>query len=261
MRQIRNMSILFDEIVFGPVHSRRFGTSLGMNLLPLDYKFCTFNCVYCECGWTYPENMRGVELPSFADIKQAMQERFPSLSHIPDNITFAGNGEPTIHPEFSAIIDETIRQRDKHLPGSKITVLSNASQLHKPKIFDALKKVDNNVLKLDAGTESMFQAINNPAGNLTLETVISHLKLFDKSELTIQTLFLRGQVDGEKVDNTTDEEIHQWLEHLKEINPGRVMIYSIDREPPAKNLERIGRKELEQIAHKVRDAGIATEIY
>lgn len=261
MRQIGNMSILFDEIVFGPVHSRRFGSSLGMNLLPFDYKFCTFNCVYCECGWTYPKNMRGVNLPFFDEIKQAMQERFSSLGHIPDHITFAGNGEPTIHPEFAEIIDETIRQRDKYLPGSKITVLSNASQLHKTKIYDALKKVENNVLKLDAGTERMFQAINNPAGHLTLETVVAHLKHFDKQELTIQTLFLRGQVGGVKMDNTTEEEIRRWLKLLKDINPRKVMIYGIDREPPAKNLERIGKEELEQIAHHVREAGIATEIY
>lgn len=255
------MAILFDDIVFGPVHSRRFGTSLGINLLPVDYKFCTFNCIYCECGWTYKEHVKKGDLPSLEAITQAMEESFSSLVKTPDNITFAGNGEPTVHPAFADIIDETLRLRNKYLPSSKITVLSNASQLHKPKIFKALKKADNNVLKLDAGTEETFQRINNPAGNLSLETVISHLKKFNSDELTIQTLFLRGIINGKKIDNTTEEELSQWLQHVKNINPKKVMIYSIDREPPAKNLEKLDYEELKNISDKIEKAGIPTETY
>ncbi len=255
------MAILFDDIVFGPVHSRRFGTSLGINLLPVDYKFCTFNCIYCECGWTYKDKVKKGDLPRFEAIKQAMKESFSGLAKSPDNITFAGNGEPTVHPDFAEIIEETIRLRNEFLPEAKITVLSNASQLHKQKIFNALKKADNNVLKLDAGSEEMFRLINNPAGGLTLKKVISHLKKFTREELTIQTLFLRGFIDGKKVDNTSGEEIDLWLSHVKEINPQKVMIYSIDREPPAKHLEKIGFEKLKAISGKIERAGISTEIY
>ena len=255
------MAILFDDIVFGPVHSRRFGTSLGINLLPVDYKFCTFNCIYCECGWTYKNHVKKADLPTFEEISRAMEESFPHLAKSPDNITFAGNGEPTVHPSFADIIDETIRLRDQFLPAAKITVLSNASQLHKPKIFDALKKADNNVLKLDAGSEEMFKLINNPSGGLTLQKVISHLKKFNRDELTIQTLFLKGSIDGKNVDNTSGQELQLWLSHIREINPQKVMIYSIDREPPAKNLQKIDFNELKSIAGKIEQAGIATEIY
>lgn len=261
MRQIHSMAILFEDIVFGPVHSRRFGLSLGINLLPVGYKFCTFNCVYCECGWTHKDQMQKEELPSLEAIRQTMQEAFANLNSSPDNITFAGNGEPTIHPDFHAIIDETIRLRNQYFPRAKVTVLSNASQLHKPKILEALKKVDNNVLKLDAGTDEMFQKINNPAGNLSLNHIVTHLKKFKPGELTIQTLFLRGYIDGTRVDNTTSNEVNHWITHIKAIQPKNVMIYSIDREPPAKHLEKIDSSELQKIAREIEKAGINTEIY
>ncbi|MCF8337244.1 MAG: radical SAM protein [Bacteroidales bacterium] len=255
------MAILFDEIVFGPVHSRRFGLSLGLNLLPVGSKFCTFDCIYCECGWTQKEQMKKGELPSFETIRKAMQETFADLDRSPDNITFAGNGEPTIHPDFPAIIDETIRLRNHYFPGAKVTVLSNASQLHKPKILGALKKADNNVLKLDAGTEEMFQKINSPAGNLSLDNIVTHLKKFNSGELTIQTLFLRGYINGERIDNTNGQELEHWLNHIKAIQPKNVMIYSLDREPPAKHLEKIDYSELQEIARKIEKAGINTSIY
>ncbi len=257
------MAILFDDIVFGPVKSRRFGVSLGINLLPTTYKYCTFNCIYCECGWTHDQDSEKVKLSSRKDIRERMDVKFAELLEqgvIPDNITYAGNGEPTIHPEFAGVIDDTIEMRDKYFPNAQITVLSNATLLHKPEIYHTLQKIENNVLKLDAGFEQTYQLINKPMGNLSMKTIIDELKSF-KGNLIVQSLFLKGQHDGKIVDNTTPEELEQWLKYIKEINPKYVMIYSIERETPEQDLEKLPREELNRIAKMVNDAGIDTEVY
>ena len=257
------MSILFDQIIFGPVKSRRFGISLGINLLPTSYKFCTFDCVYCECGWTHFQQEPREKLFSKEEIFRALDEKCRSLSQTsikPDNLTFAGNGEPTLHPDFPDIMDETIRVRDRYFPLALITVLSNATQLHKPAIRKALQKADKNVLKLDCGTEEMFQRINRPMGPITLEEIIRNLRLFD-GDLIIQTLFVRGEHQGKKIDNTTEEELNAWLEHIRLIRPRSVMIYSIDRHPPVNTILKVPAEELYQIASRVGILGIKTEVY
>jgi wyosine [tRNA(Phe)-imidazoG37] synthetase (radical SAM superfamily) len=257
------MSILFDEIVFGPVHSRRFGISLGMNLLPVSFKYCTFNCLYCECGWNEKSTTERVKLPARIDIYNALQSRLTGLREqnvSPDNITFAGNGEPTIHPEFGGIIDDTLALRNKYFPATKITVLSNASRIHNKMVFDALNKVDNNVLKLDTAIEDTFHLLNQPAPGIKLGSIIKNLKKFSGNQV-IQTLFLRGHYNGRVIDNTTAGEIDAWIKVIKEIQPKYVMIYPIDRETPAGGLEKISRSELETIAARVNEAGIKTKIY
>jgi len=254
---------LFDELVFGPVRSRRFGVSLGMNLLPTAFKYCTFNCIYCECGWSHVEQSKNVKFSSRSDIRKALEKKLIELIDdeiTPDNITFAGNGEPTIHPEFAGIIDDTIELRNKHFRKAKISVLSNSSMLHRRDVFNALQKVDNNVLKLDAGSEKMFRAINQVKSTVSLKQIIKQLKGF-KENLTIQTLFIRGKYNGETIDNTTDEELKLWLSHIKEINPEYVMVYPIARATPADNLEKIPEDELDSIAEKVEQLGIKTKIY
>jgi len=254
--------ILFDELIFGPVHSRRLGISLGINLLPTDNKFCNFNCVYCECGWT--ENNRAkLVLPKRTEFREKLASKLKALQHTPnepDAITFAGNGEPTTHPEFAEIMQDTLEMRDLYAPKALVSVLSNASMLHKEKVRAALVKVDKNIQKLDAGTETMFQRINQPLGNLTLANIVENLLLI-KENLIIQTLFLRGDYKGQIIDNTSPEELSEWLRLVKMIQPALVMLYSIDRETPAKGLEKISPEELKKIALQVEALGIRTEVF
>jgi len=254
---------LFHETVFGPVMSRRLGVSLGINLLPVDYKYCTFNCVYCECGWTHskPEGSSG--LPSREEVKKLLKEKLESMladEQAPDAITFAGNGEPTIHPDFPGIIDDTIDLRNQYFPEAKITVLSNASMLHREDVFRALKAIDNNIQKLDAGSEELFRLINQPAGKLNLNKVVEHLCSFEE-KLIVQTLFLRGEHEGQKIDNTKAGEVEAWIALLKKIKPEYVMIYPIDRATPEQGIEKVSFEELSAIAEKVNQAGIKTKVF
>lgn len=257
------MSILFHDIVFGPVNSRRLGVSLGINLLPVESKFCTFNCIYCECGWSHENSDAGRSLPSRELVRERLEEKLRAMKESgahPDAITFAGNGEPTIHPLFPEILDDAIELKDKYFPEAKVSVLSNASTLDKPAVFNALKKTGNSILKLDAGTEEMFRLINGPRSGITLHAIISKLIEF-KGELIIQTLFLRGMMDGRKIDNTAEPEISRWLGHIRAIDPKYVMIYPIDRETPLQTLEKIPFAELVRIAERVEKTGIKAQVY
>jgi len=255
--------ILFDEIVFGPIKSRRFGVSLGINLLPLEGKFCTFNCVYCECGLTDDRKKEKQVLFTAAEIAASLQSRFEALKTgglDPDNITFAGNGEPTMHPEFETIVENTIRLRNEFFPKAKITVLSNATRLDRENVKRALLRIDNNVLKLDAGTNATFQAINRPTFPITLEKVLIDLKGF-KENLTIQTMLIRGDVEGNQVDNTTEEELTLWLQHIRQINPKLVMLYPIDRQTPYRTLEKVPEVEFLALAKRIEKLGIKAEVF
>lgn len=253
---------LFDDIIFGPVKSRRLGVSLGVNLLPTDYKFCTFDCIYCECGWSQKATKK-IELPTREEIKTRLDSVLKQRYHdqqVIDSITFAGNGEPTIHPEFAAIIDDTIALRNAYFPHALITVLSNASLVNNNQVITALQKIDKNILKLDAGTEATFQAINQPNGNLTLKQVVDYLKKFD-GNLIIQTLFLKGYGQHKGIDNTTDSEVASWLKLLKEVKPKSVMIYPIERETPEASIYKIDSIRLNQIAEQVKMLGFTVEVF
>jgi wyosine [tRNA(Phe)-imidazoG37] synthetase (radical SAM superfamily) len=253
---------LFDNIVFGPVYSRRLGVSLGINLLPVDNKFCNFNCIYCECGWTEKPKQK-TALAKRGELKLRLEEKLKEIQgtvNEPDAITFAGNGEPTTHPEFAEIIDDTIELRDKYAPHAAISILSNASLLHKESIKKALQKTDKNIQKLDSGIEGTFDAINQPQGNITLPKIIEGLLSFE-GKLIIQTLFMRGEYKGKFIDNTTDEEVGAWLETVKKVKPEYVMLYPIERGTPAKNIEKISKGKLEEIAAKAEAAGIKAKVY
>jgi wyosine [tRNA(Phe)-imidazoG37] synthetase (radical SAM superfamily) len=255
--------ILFDEIVFGPVKSRRFGVSLGINLMPLHGKLCTFNCIYCECGLTDDKKKEKLRLFSAAEINASLQHRFEALKKgglDPDNITFAGNGEPTLHPEFETIVDNTLRLRDTFFPKALVTVLSNATRLTHENVKRTLLRIDNNVLKLDAGTNATFQAINRPTLPITLKSIVSELKKFE-GKLVIQTMLIRGLVDGKQVDNTTEEELTLWLNHIREINPKLVMLYPIDRKTPYNTLEKVAESEFLALAARVEALGIKAEVF
>ena len=252
---------LFDEVVFGPVRSRRLGLSLGVNLLPLHNKYCSFNCIYCECGWT-PRLKEAPVFPTREEVSGFLEKKLRELiaeDYLPDVITFAGNGEPTIHPDFPVIVEDTVALRDRFLPRAKVSILSNASRISDPLVFEALKKVDNNILKLDAGSEKLFRLMNNPVEPVDFGALIEDLKRFD-GKVIIQSMFLRGNFRGELVDNTTPEAVSAWLSLIREIHPSLVMIYPIARETPVHNLEKIGQKELDIIAKQVATAGIGVQV-
>jgi len=256
-------NFLFDDVVFGPVNSRRFGVSLGINLLPVGYKFCTFNCVYCECGWTFKENSKKHPLPNREEIFHRMNDILDNMKtqvKAPGNITFEGNGEPTLHPQFAEIIDYTIQLRNRYFPEAEISVLSNSTMLHNKSVFYTLNKIENNVLKLDTVIEKTFRSLNQPYSNTSLQTINDNIKRFNGS-LVIQTLFICGKFGDKAIDNTTDKEISAWLEVLKEIRPKYVMIYPIDRDTPIFGLEKISKSELDLITKHVESLGIQTKTY
>lgn len=255
-------TFLFNDIIFGPVSSRRLGTSLGINLLPAGLKICTFNCIYCECGWTCKRNLEDSEFPPRNLVKKALHSRLIELSEsglYPDAITYAGNGEPTLHPEFEGIIDDSIQIRDLLSPESKIAVLSNGSLSHKENIRRALLKVDQNILKLDSGVEETYKILNQPPDVMNLSDIVSNLKNFN-GKLTIQTLFIRGEFRGKKIDNTTEKEITELLKLYQETHPIEVMVYTIARGTPVRGLERIPYDELKTIAARIEATGIKTQI-
>lgn len=256
-------TFLFDEIIFGPVNSRRLGTSLGINLLPVRKKICNFNCIYCECGWTKDIDKAINKLPERINIYRKLEEKLISMKEAgqsPDVLTFAGNGEPTLHPDFPEIIMDTIILRDKYFPGAKIAVLSNATTIDKPEIKKALLKVDMNILKLDSAFDATISLHNQPRIKVNAELLIKRLADFD-GNLIIQTLFLRGKYKDTAIDNTTKVETDAWLKAIERIKPSEVMIYTISRDTPAgDNLEKVPVDELNRIASLVEKLGIKTQV-
>lgn len=248
--------MLFNEIVFGPIYSRRLGVSLGINLLPTHSKLCNFNCIYCECGWN-TEGGAKKEFNRRIDVKNALENKLAEMqadSKFPDSITFSGNGEPTMHPCFQEIIDDTVLLRNKYAPVAKISVLSNATMLAKPGIIAALQKIDNAILKLDSGITETAVLMNKPQFDYDTDKIIECMQPL-KSKMVLQTMFLRGTHAGRQIDNTTEIEVTAWLDAVQKINPREIMIYTIDREPPASNLQKIGFEELEKIADRARKLG------
>ena len=256
------MSILFNEIIFGPIHSRRLGVSLGINLLPRDGKLCSFDCVYCECGY----NIQGKGksgMPTQEEVFHALEIKLQEMKEsgtAPDVITFAGNGEPTLHPSFEAIIDDTIVLRDRYFPKARICVLSNGTLVRKESVFNALNKVDENILKLDSAIQETVRRLDSPnLRTFSIHDTIASYKKFN-GKLIIQTLFVRGIHNGKTIDNTTPLEIADWLSALEEIKPASVMIYTIDRATPEKNLKKVPLAELKEIAAKVKALGFKTSV-
>jgi wyosine [tRNA(Phe)-imidazoG37] synthetase (radical SAM superfamily) len=255
-------TFLFDQIIFGPIKSRRLGISLGVNLLPTDSKVCSFDCIYCECGWTPRKREQKAILPIRTEVRQKMEEKLTEMigrNEFPDVITFAGNGEPTLHPEFEGIIDDTIELRNRLTPNARIAVLSNATMLHKPSVIRALLKVEDNIQKLDSGFEETIRKIDCPASNFRLKDVVENLKSFN-GKVILQTLFLHGKFKAEIIDNTTEEELSEWLKLVQEIRPSQVMIYTIDRDTPASGLEKVKIEELNRIADRIREIGFKVQV-
>lgn len=255
------MTSLYDNIIFGPVRSRRLGLSLGVNLLPVESKLCNFDCIYCECGWN-GDHLGKRRFNSREDVRAMLREVLSKMVQDgtpPDVITFAGNGEPTMHPDFEAVIDDTIALRDELCPAAKVSVLSNATQLHREDVRRALLRVDNNILKLDSAFDATVQLVNKPVGSYSVERTVELMKFFE-GQMILQTMFLRGEYMGQRVDNTTEEQVEAWLRLVKEIAPCQVMVYSLDRDTPCQTLDKVGREELMQIAARVEALGIACSV-
>ncbi|MBQ8694609.1 MAG: radical SAM protein [Bacteroidaceae bacterium] len=250
-------TIIFPSPIFGPIKSRRLGISLGINLLPADGKICTFDCIYCECGFN-SERRPKTRIPQRHEVADALEMKLAEMKAdgaLPDVITFAGNGEPTVHPQFNEIIDDTIVLRDRYCPDAKVSVLTNATMLSKPTVFEALLKVDNNILKLDTVDTAYIQRVDRPNGRYDVREIIGYMKKF-RGKAVIQTMFLKGEVDGIDVNNTVEEYVAPWIEAVKEIAPREVMIYTIDRETPQKGLIKATHEELDRIVKRLTDAGI-----
>lgn len=252
------VTILFHSTIFGPIHSRRLGSSLGVNLSPNDGKVCSFDCVYCEAGYN-SQGAGTTGLPRREDVSRELDAKLKSMieagEHL-DVITFSGNGEPTLHPQFAEIIDDTIALRDKYFPQVKISVLCNSTRLGDESVVAALRKVDNNILKLDSAITSTMRLIDQPASpSFTSEGVIEQIAQFS-GQCVVQTMFLRGEHDGKNIDNTTIEEVEALIRAYKRISPRQVMIYSIDRKTPEQKLEKVSREELEAIASQMSREGI-----
>ena len=256
---------IYPSPIYGPVHSRRLGISLGINLLPSDGKSCTFDCIYCECGYNrdrIPHQRR----PSRAEVAEALERQLRQMHEEgvhPDVLTFAGNGEPTSHPDFAGIIDDTVRLRDLYCPEAKISVLSNSTFIHRQSVHDALMKVDNNILKLDTVDPDYIRAVDRPVSpNYDVSRIVGELKRFG-GHVIIQTMFMKGETapeDGSapvSVDNTGEAYVMSWLEAVKAIGPQEVMIYTIDRETPDQALRKATPAELDAIRERVIAAGIA----
>lgn len=255
-------TIIYPSPIFGPVHSRRLGISLGINLMPADGKICTFNCIYCECGLN-EDHRPTLPRPTRELVAEKLEEKLQEMAaegQLPDVLTFAGNGEPTCHPYFAEIIDDTIRLRNLYCPKAKVSVLSNSTMIQHQKVHDALMRVDNNILKLDTIDPLYINKVDQPVVPYDVEKVIERLKAF-QGHVIIQTMFMRGEgvrSEGEKesVDNTGEAFVGPWLEAVKEIKPQQVMIYTIDRETPTQGLLKATHEQLDQIRDRVIAAGI-----
>ena len=248
-------TIIYPSPIFGPVHSRRLGISLGINLLPADGKVCSFDCIYCECGFN--EDHRP-SLPTREEVAAKLEQKLQSMveeQQLPDVLTFAGNGEPTCHPHFAEIIGDTILLRDKYCPKAKVSVLSNATMIHRKEVHDALMRVDNNILKLDTIDPIYINKVDHPNGTYDVNLIIERLKAFH-GHVIIQTMFMRGKCQGEDVDNTGEAFVGPWLQAVIEIAPQQVMIYTIDRETPTQGLLKATHEQLDAIRDRVIAAGI-----
>ena len=246
--------MLFSSIIYGPIRSRRLGVSLGVNLMPIDAKLCTFDCVYCECGWNQP--VSHPQLPTREQVRESLASTLYTLHSAPDVITFSGNGEPTLHPEFLGIIQDTCALRDQYCPDAKISVLSNSTQLFREDVVEALRLCDNRILKLDSAITSTMRLIDKPVNpSLTVEQIVERLSVFN-GDFTLQTCFLTGEYEGRIIDNTTPAELAAWYRAVDYLHPKQVMIYVIDRATPLKTLSKIPLDKMNEIAAPLREKGI-----
>jgi wyosine [tRNA(Phe)-imidazoG37] synthetase (radical SAM superfamily) len=253
-------TFLFDKTVFGPVHSRRLGLSLGINLLPNHRKLCNFDCVYCECGWNAKGGKKEA-LPGRGGVQKALELRLKEMKaagQAPDVITFAGNGEPTMHPDFEGIVYDTVALRDALFPGCRISLLSNSTLIHKASVARAMRQIDQNILKLDTAIESTFTLLNKPAPGITAGSIIRSLAAFTGNKI-IQTLFVKGRGSLRGLDTTSDAELEALIEAYRQIGPDEIMVYTFYRDTPSDELIKVTAPVLERIAARIEAAGFRVD--
>lgn len=247
----------FDDIVFGPIFSRRLGSSLGVNILPSKGKLCNFDCVYCECGWN-KDGVADRKFPTYEEVVNAFEEKISSLSAEGarvDSITFSGNGEPTMHPDFPKIVDAVLEGRDRYFPQAKVSVLSNAFLVERKSVAEALRRVDNPILKIDASTDQLVRQINKPVGSYRLDDIVNALKGFE-GNFILQTMFLRSP----EFDTAAPEALHKWMNIVRELRPREIMVYTIDRETPDKSLAKYTVEEMTALVQPLLDEGFKIQI-
>lgn len=246
-----------EETVFGPIHSRRLGSSLGINLLPEKGKICSFDCIYCECGWN-KDGRNDTQLPSAERVRRALEAKLKQCQADGiriDSITFSGDGEPTLNPEFPQIIDDTLRLRDQYYPQSKVTVLSNATRVHLPEVFNALRKVDNPTMKIDAPTNALIEKINHPAPGYDIDRVVEALKQFN-GNFILQTMFLKSK----DFDSSSPEVLNGWMDIVRLLKPREIMVYTIDRPTPEEGLQKFTVDEMRAFVQPLIDEGFVIQI-
>ena len=249
--------MLREETVFGPIHSRRLGSSLGINLLPVNGKICSFDCIYCECGWNR-DGKDDKRIPSAAEVRSALEDKLSTLMLEGvgiDSITFSGDGEPTLNPEFPRIIEDTLRLRDVFYPDAKVSVLSNATRVHVPEVFEALRKVDNPIMKIDAPTDVIVRLIDNPAPGYSLARTIEALRLFE-GEFVLQTMFLRSP----DFDSSSPEVLDGWKAIVRDLRPRKIMVYTIDRPTPMQGLEKFSVERMHSLVADLIGEGFDIDI-
>lgn len=245
---------LQSKIIYGPIKSRRIGVSLGVNLLPPKIKVCSFDCLYCQYGWTDFALMENAEYPKPEEVRKALEEALERLPEPPRWITFSGNGEPTLHPDFDRIVDVVIEVRNERAPGTGTAILSNSTMVHRSEIRESLSKLDLRIMKLDAGTPAIFSSYSRAAPGFAFERMIDGLVAL--GDVTIQSLFTKGTAG-----NYTEENIDAWIGHLKRIEPVMVQIYSLDRGFPSREIEELTTEELEGIERRLKEEGIPAQAF
>ena len=249
--------MLREEVVFGPIHSRRLGSSLGINLLPVNGKICNFDCIYCECGWN-KDGREDTRIPSAKEVRDALMQKLISLSEQKvaiDSITFSGDGEPTLNPEFAEIIDITLQLRDQFYPEARISVLSNATRVYKPEILEALKKVDNPIMKIDAPTNELIAKINRPTGEYDIKRVVESLRGFD-GNFILQTMFLKS----DDFDSSAPQVLNGWMNIVRALHPREIMVYTIDRPTPQEGLRKFTPEEMRHLVAPIIQEGFQVQI-
>jgi len=247
-----------ETLVFGPIHSRRLGSSLGINLLPERGKLCNFDCIYCECGWN-ADGLGDRRLPTAEELREALRAKLTDCREAGtpiDSITFSGDGEPTLNPEFPEMIDITLALRDVFFPAAKVSILSNATRIGREAVFEALRKVDNPILKIDAATTELVRRINRPVGGgYDLDEVVANLRRFE-GNFVLQTMFLRCP----DFDSTAPENVEGWLRIVRELRPREVMVYTVDRETPLKGIAKVSPEEMAEIVRPLVEEGFKIQI-
>ena len=249
--------MLREETVFGPIHSRRLGSSLGINLLPTKGKLCNFDCIYCECGWN-ADGTADRRLPTAAQVRELLEAKLRQCAAdgTPiDSITFSGDGEPTLNPEFPQIVRDTVELRNRYFPGAVVSVLTNATRICRPEVAEALHLVDNAILKLDAPTDALAAVINQPRAEYHVESIVGDMERFGH-DFVLQTMFLRAP----GFDSSNPEVLGPWMDIVRRLRPREVMVYTLDRPTPAEGLQKFTAAEMQALVQPLIDEGIKIQI-